>query len=163
MFDTYLKLPDPIKGESTDDKHKDWIEVMSFSHGIAQHGGGSVSGGGSRVAGKVDVHEFSITKRMDKSSPQLNKFCCLGKHLDKASIELCKSTGKKEIMMKYSFENVMLTSVSVGGGQGQECPVETLSFTFGKVEWSYTPTDHKTGAAGTAVVTNHNLVTNVTG
>ena len=24
-----------IKGESTDDKHKDWIEIVGFSHGIA--------------------------------------------------------------------------------------------------------------------------------
>ena len=25
-----------IKGESTDDKHKDWIEILSFNHNISE-------------------------------------------------------------------------------------------------------------------------------
>jgi len=37
--DCFLKI-DGIPGESTDDKHKDWIEVMSYSHGVSQMAGG---------------------------------------------------------------------------------------------------------------------------
>ena len=43
-FDAFLKV-DGIPGESTDDKHKDWIEVLSFNHGVSQPAGGS---GGAR-------------------------------------------------------------------------------------------------------------------
>ena len=32
-FDAFLKI-DGIPGESTDDKHKDWIEVLSFDFGM---------------------------------------------------------------------------------------------------------------------------------
>jgi hypothetical protein len=32
-FDAFLKI-DGIPGESTDDKHKDWIEILSFAHGL---------------------------------------------------------------------------------------------------------------------------------
>jgi bacteriocin-like protein len=31
-YDAFLKI-DGIPGESTDDKHKDWIEILSFNHG----------------------------------------------------------------------------------------------------------------------------------
>ena len=30
-YDAFLKI-DGIPGESTDDKHKDWIEILSFNH-----------------------------------------------------------------------------------------------------------------------------------
>ena len=160
-FDTYLQI-EPIKGESTDQKHKNWIEVWSFSHGLSQHGSGAVSGGSSRVAGKVDVQDFTITKRMDLSTPYLNKMCCLGKHLDKATVEICKSTGQKEVFAKYTFENVVISSVNIGGGQGQEFPVETVSFTFGKVKWEYNQIDTKTGAKAANMTATHDLVQNVT-
>ncbi len=39
MFDAYLQI-DGIKGESQEDKHKDWIEVLSFSHNVTQSGKG---------------------------------------------------------------------------------------------------------------------------
>lgn len=160
-FDTYLQL-DPIKGESTDAKHKGWIEVFSFSHSLAQHGSGAISGGSSRVAGKVDVQDFTVTKRMDLSTPYLNKNCCNGKHIDKAVIEICKSTGQKEVFAKYTFENVVISSVSIGGGQGQEFPVETVSFTFGKVKWEYNHLDNKTGAKVANTTATHDLTQNVT-
>src|SRR6188508_3016246 len=98
-FETYLKI-DTIEGESTDEKHKNWIEVFSFSHGVSQTGAGAVSSGVGRSAGKCDHQDFHITKRMDKSSPYLHKNICLGKHFPKAVIHLCKNTGKKEIFMK---------------------------------------------------------------
>lgn len=34
-IDVYLQI-DGIKGESTDDKHKDWIECLSVHWGIVQ-------------------------------------------------------------------------------------------------------------------------------
>jgi len=160
-FDTYLQL-EPIKGESTDDKHKGWLEVFSFSHGLSQQGSGAISGGSSRVAGKVDVQDFTITKRLDLSSPYLNKNCCNGKHLDKAVVEICKNTGQKEVFMKYTFENVVVSSINIGGGQGQEFPVETVSFSFGKVSWEYNQVDSKTGAKTTTMKASHDLIKNVT-
>ena len=42
--DIYLKL-DGIPGESHDSKHKEWIQILSFSHGLSQTGS-MFSGGG---------------------------------------------------------------------------------------------------------------------
>jgi len=159
MIDTYLQL-EPIKGESTDAKHKDWIEILSFSHSVMQTGSGSVSGGASRVAGKVDMSEFTFTKRFDLSSPYLNKYCCLGTHLNKAVIELCKSTGNKEVMGKYTFENVIISNVSIGGSG--EVPTESVSFNFGKVKWEYNQLSATKGAATKNMIASHDLIANKT-
>ena len=50
-FDAFLKL-DGIPGESQDDKHKEWIELHSFSMGIAQTAGGQRSTTGAATAGR---------------------------------------------------------------------------------------------------------------
>ena len=160
MLDTFIKFTNKIDGECTDEKHKKWIECLGFSHGIAQHASGSFSGGGSRVGGKVDMQDFSFTKRMDSSSPNLNKACCEGTHIDKVNVELCKNTGKKEVMVKYEFEKVLVTSVQASGG-GDGVPIESVTFTFGKISWEYVPVDEK-GKPGTAVKANHDLTTNKT-
>ena len=76
--DMFLKL-EGIKGESKDDKHKDEIHIESFSWGVTQQGGFNVGGGGG--AGKVNVHDISISKYLDKSSALLMSHCCTGKHI----------------------------------------------------------------------------------
>ncbi|MEO7652407.1 MAG: type VI secretion system tube protein Hcp, partial [Bryobacteraceae bacterium] len=45
MFDTFLKI-DGIPGESTDDAHKEWIEVLDFDHEMTQPASATVSSAG---------------------------------------------------------------------------------------------------------------------
>ena len=52
-FDCFIKVGD-ISGECTDDKHKDWIEVLSYSHGVSQPSSGAASSGGGRSAERSD-------------------------------------------------------------------------------------------------------------
>jgi len=160
-FDTYLQL-DGIQGESTDQKHKNWIDIFSFSAGISQQGAGSIGSSGQRVAGKADFHDFTVTKRVDKSTPYLNKFCALGKHIPKGVIEICTTTGNKEVLLKYTVEHVVVSAVNIGGGHGQEVPVETVSFQFGKIKWEYNQLDPKTGAKQGNTTAEHDLLQNTT-
>ena len=67
-FDAFLKI-DGIPGESSDDKHKDWIEILSFSHGLSQPASGSRSSGGAASAERCNHSDFSIVKTLDKASP----------------------------------------------------------------------------------------------
>ena len=68
--DIFAKIGD-IKGESLDDKHKDEIEVLSWSWGVSNPGSrGGGSGGG---AGKATFHDLSFTHHIDKASPVLLK------------------------------------------------------------------------------------------
>ena len=65
--DMFLKIDD-IKGESTDATHKDEIEVLSWSWGMSQSG--STHSGTGSGSGKVNVQDISITKYVDKSTPE---------------------------------------------------------------------------------------------
>ena len=125
-FDTFMKI-DTVDGESTDTKHEKWIGIFSYSHGLANSGAGAISTHGSRVQGKVDHQDFHITKRIDCSSPYLFKHCCLGKHFPKVLFEICVNTGDKNVIEKYTLEHVLVASMSCGGGDGQDFPVEQVS------------------------------------
>lgn len=147
-FDTFLKIG-TIPGESTDDKHKDWIEVLSFSHGVSQPATGSVSSGGARSAERCDHSDFSIVKSLDKASPKLNLACCNGEHIGEVTVDLCRATQDKARYMQYKMEDVIVTSVRPGGSAqgGETLPLEEVSFNYAKISWVYTETDHKTGKA----------------
>ena len=142
--DCFLKI-DGIPGESTDEGHKEWIEVMSYSHAVQQMSGGDRSTGGAASGGRCDHQDFSIAKTLDKTSPTLDLFCCNGTHIKNVVVELCRATGKKEKYMEYKMEDVIISSVSTGGGGG--VPTESVTFNYGKMTWNYIQTDHKTGEA----------------
>ena len=142
--DCFLKI-DGIPGESTDAKHKEWIEVMSYSSGVAQMAAGERSTGGAATGGRCTHQDISIVKALDKATPTINLYCCQGKHVPNVVIELCRATGNKEKYMEYKMEDVIISSVSVGGGGG--LPTESVTFNYGKLTWNYIQTDHKTGEA----------------
>jgi type VI secretion system secreted protein Hcp len=141
--DCFLKI-DGIPGESTDDKHKEWIEVLSYSHGVSQMAGGGRSTGGAATGGRCDHQDFSIVKELDKTSPTLDLQCSNGTHIKKVALELCRATADKTKYMEYIMEDVIISSVSVGGGGGG-LPTESVTFNYGKITWNYIQTDHETG------------------
>lgn len=144
---TYLKA-DPIKGESTDDAHADWIEIESFSHGLAQPISGA-SGTGGRSAARADFSSFSITKSIDNASVDFHLYCAKGTHIAKVELEVCQESGEKLCYLKYELENVMISSINISGG-GSMRPSEHVSFVYDKIAWTYTPANND-GSAGTAV------------
>ena len=61
--------------------------------------------------------------------------------------------------MNYKMTNVIVSSVSTSGGGGGE-PVETVTFNYGKIEWTYTPQKRADGSAGAKQVAGWDLQTN---
>jgi type VI secretion system secreted protein Hcp len=145
-FDSFIKI-DGIPGESTDSKHKDWIEVLSFHWGVNQMSTGSQSSGGARSSQRVDHQDLSFVHTIDKASPELFAKCCSGEHIKNVKIELCRATGDKTPYMKYNLEDVIVSSVKPGGASqdAMNLPLEEVAFSYGKIELTYTLTDHKTG------------------
>ena len=160
-FDSFLKI-DVVPGESTDDKHKDWIEILSYSHDVSQLASGSSSSGGGRSSQRCDHKDFIITKTLDKASPKLALFCCNGQHIKELKLELCRAAGDKQKYMEYKLSDAIVSRVRPGGSaQGSEAlPVEEVSFSYGKIEWIYTATDHKTGKPAGDVKAHWDVTTN---
>ena len=161
MFDCFLKL-DGIPGESQDDKHKEWIELHSFSMGVTQIVGGQRSTTGAASAGRCDHADLAVVKSLDKTTPKLNLFCCNGTHIKKIELELCRATGDKQLYYKITMGDCIITSVRPGGSAkgGDTLPLEEVSFNYGEIEWEYTQTDHKTGKASGKVASKWSLVQN---
>jgi|SRR6476661_3217735 len=133
--DMFLKL-EGIEGESQDDKHTDEIDVLSFSWGVS-NAGSSYAMGGSGV-GKADFHDVSFAKFTDKSSCDLAMACASGKHIDDAVLILRKAGGEDQLeYLKYTFEDVFITSFQTSGSGGSELPTESFSLSYGKVSIEY--------------------------
>jgi len=148
-FDCFLKI-DGVAGESTDDKHKDWIDVISYFHGITN----AAAGVGGAAAARPALEDFSITKRLDKSSPKLALYCCKGQgqRIKEVTLELYKDypNAGSNRFMKYVLSDVIVTSFRPGGDttNGQTLPLEEVSFNCGKIEWTYTERDAAGNAKG---------------
>jgi type VI secretion system secreted protein Hcp len=159
-FDCFIKI-DGIEGECTDDKHKNWVEVLSYSHGVSQTAAGSASGGSARGSQRCDHQDFSIVKALDKTSPKLALACCNGEHIKTINVELCRATKEKQKYMEYILSDAIITSVRPGGSGkgGDPVPLEEVSFSYGKIEWVYTVTD-KQGSSKGDVKSHWDLTTN---
>ena len=114
----FLKV-DGIPGESTDDKHKDWIEVITWSFGDSQPAATSHSAGGARSAERANMQDFKITMRTNKASPKLFGACAKGDHIKEVKLEVCRSTGDKQKFLKIKLTDAIVSSfVSLGSSGG---------------------------------------------
>jgi len=128
-------LIDGIKGESAHDKHKDEIEVESWTFGVTQ----PVSFSGSGLScGKADVSHLTISKSMDKASPNLWMYCAKGKHLDKVVLTQRRSGDGSIELVKFTLKDAMIAGVHKSGANGSG-PRETVDIAFTSVEYDYTP------------------------
>ena len=132
--DIFAKIGD-IKGESLDAKHKDEIEVLSFSWGVTNAGITPPGGGG---AGKATFHDLSIVHHIDKSSPRLLQACATGTHVKEATITHRKAGKGQQEFLIIKMNDIIITGVMHGGGSGQ-AGSETVSLTFAKVDFEYKP------------------------
>ncbi len=160
-FDTFVFI-DGIKGESTDDKHKDWIEVLSFTHGMTQPTSATASSAGGGTAERTEHQDYSIVKLVDKASPKLYELCSSGKHIAKVNIEMCRAGGDKLKYMEVNLEQVVISAVSPTGNSkgGDAFPTEAVSFNYGKIKWTYTQQKRADGTGGGNVTGGWDLTAN---
>ena len=134
--DIFAKLGD-IKGESLDDKHKDEIEVLSYSWGVSNSGSMSHGTGGGE--GKASFQDLTFTHYYDKASPVLMQYCTNGTHMKDATLTLRKAGKGQQEYLVVKLTDVILTSLALGSSSGNEPPMETVGLNFAKVVVEYKP------------------------
>ena len=154
--DMFIKIGD-IKGESTDDKHKGEIEVLSWSMGATQTGTAGIGGGGG--AGKVQMQDLVCTKYIDRSSPNLLKLCCDGTHIDKIVLTVRKAGGTALEYVKIFAEEALISSITTGGSGGQDRLTENITINFSRIKMEYTPQNAK-GAGEASVIQGWDIAKN---
>ena len=132
--DIFAKIGD-IKGDSTDNKHKDEVEVLSYSWGVTNTG--SIGSGGGGGAGRATFQDLSIVHKIDKATPRLLEACATGAHLKEATIKHRKAGTQQEYLI-VKMNDVIITGV-VHSGTGSEPGSETVSLAFAKVNFEYKP------------------------
>jgi type VI secretion system secreted protein Hcp len=132
--DMFLKL-DGIKGESKDHKHKDEIHIESFSWGLSQTGAHATGGGGG--AGKVSVHDISLTKYLDKASTLMMLACCSGKHIKDGMVVVRKAGEKPLEYLKINLADILISGIQHSGHGGGDLLTENVTLNFAKFEVEY--------------------------
>lgn len=133
-IDCHLKL-DGVQGESTHTKHKDEIQLYSWSWGASN--AANVSGGGMAV-GKGQAQDLHFTKKYDRSSPNISKHCVSGKHFKDATISMSIAGGAQEDFLVIKLKEVYITSHQVSASAGGEV-TDNISIAYADIEYAYKP------------------------
>lgn len=147
-IDVYLYI-EGIKGESTDDRHKDWIECKSVTFGVDQPKSATASTGGGHTAERCEHRDIVITKLADLSTPILLQTCSAGRTIPKARLEFMRADAQGE-RVKYfeiEIENVLVGAVSPAVHEG-DILTEEVGLKFSKIKWRYTQQKISGGAGG---------------
>jgi type VI secretion system secreted protein Hcp len=160
--DMFMKIDD-LKGEARDGatkgtKHDGEIGVISWAWGMTQTG--STHDGTGSGTGKVNVQDLSFTKYCDKASPVLMQYCCNGKHFGNAILTCRKAGGEKPVeYLVIKMYDIIISSVSTGGGGNDERITEHVSLNFAKFELTYTPQTAK-GDPDAAIPAKYDIAQN---
>jgi type VI secretion system secreted protein Hcp len=114
----YLKIDD-IKGESPDARHKEEIEIASWSWGASRAGASAPSGPGT----------LTITKKVDRSSPKLAEAAAKGRRLNRMTVTLPPAR-EGDRPARVTLHDVAVSSVQRPGAG----PMESISFNYTKIE-----------------------------
>lgn len=153
--DTFLKL-DGIEGESTDEKHKNEIAVLSFTQSWINTT--TVSGAGK---GKVQCGAITLMKTIDKSSPVLVKKTIQGTHIASGQLTF-RSEGAQPIeYYTIKLNEIFITEVTQIDSADPARIIEKVVLNARKFEYVYTP-QSETGEAGGLVKAGYNCATTET-
>ena len=126
--DMFVKL-DGVDGESTDDKHRGWIQAFSVQTGIASPPLNPGSGAGP---GKAHFSDLHFAHNVDKASPALAMHAAGGLHIKSVVLEF-RRTSNREVFYKITLSDVVITSIAVnvtGDSLGEQ-----VGLAFGRIEW----------------------------
>ena len=123
-----------IAGESTDAKHKNWIDVESWTWGETNPGSvGTGAGGG---AGKVQMQDIHFTTRVSKASPALFLACANGQHMKEAKLASVRTGAMQQEFLTWTFSDVLVSGYHTGATEG-ELVTDQVSLAFSKIKVEY--------------------------
>lgn len=160
-YDIFLQIPG-VPGESKDANHPGWIDVLSFTHGIANPVTSQTGTGG---ASKPTHADFQVGKLLDKASAPLDLMVNQGTVLTSpVVVEFQKtgsSTGSKPVVFyRVTLTDAVVDSVSTSGSAGGDSISESITIHYKKIKWQYYPIDAN-GKVGAPVTSEWDVAANV--
>ncbi len=171
MKDIYVKFEgsSELQGDSTDTKHKDEIEVSSFSHRVFQPKSSTASSAGGHTAERTEHGEMVFTKDIDKATSKLLRACSAGTVYPKVKITFYRAFGGKSTTSTSQsrvdyytivLEHVVISSVQTDISEGS-LPTETFGLKYAKITWEYKRQPIDGGTAASTGIAGWDLSKNV--
>jgi type VI secretion system secreted protein Hcp len=122
VADVFVQI-DGVAGESTDERHRDWIQARSYRHTM----------GPSTPA----IH---IEKLLDRASPKLYEACSSGRRFPRVLFEICRrAPWDSVLLLRVELEDAVISSITQSTAPGESgVPMEEITFRYGAVRWVYT-------------------------
>ena len=114
QVDAFLEIAE-IKGESTDSKHQNTVEIDSYNWGCTQMSttGSATAGPG---AGKVRPLDLHFRSKPSVATPLFYSFCGSGKPINKAVLYVRKAGGNQIDYITITLEKCLITSHRISMG-----------------------------------------------
>jgi len=145
MESIYIEI-DGVKGESSTKHAANLIELLAFSTGVSMPQT-NTTGGSTRIHGsRPRFSDLTITKTLDISTPTLHLKCSTGEPIKSATVRIYSNTEATEEVYRIKIEDVVVSGARLGSGGG--LPVETISFNFAKIEYTFVTVQATTGIKG---------------
>jgi type VI secretion system secreted protein Hcp len=146
---------DGIDGESSDDQHDKWIDILSIDWGSHRT---TDTSGQDRKRGGVIVEDIVLTMEFEKSTVKLLEKMNMGEVIPKLEIEQTAAYGPEGervvTYLKYELINVQVTSFDVNAsGNDESPPTVTIANNFEEYKVTYTEYDSEGNKGGNAETT----------
>jgi type VI secretion system secreted protein Hcp len=133
----YLQI-EGIDGDVTAEGHEDAIECQSVQWGVQRPIHTPTGTSQERESARPSVSDITITKTVDKASPELFAEACAGRARN-VKIDFVRIGEAIETYLEYALSNALISAYSVSAADGR--PTESVSFNFTRIEMKYTPYD----------------------
>jgi type VI secretion system secreted protein Hcp len=130
----FLKLAG-ILGESQDARHKGEIEILGWSWGVSET---PVTSGGGGAAGKPSFDQLSLQKLVDLATAPLLSATAQGSRIATATLTVSRAGTAPQEFLVINLKDVLVTSVGLAESQTGDRPAETVTLSFGQIDFEYT-------------------------
>ncbi len=139
----YIKF-EGIPGEAKDSRHKDWIDILSFSYGISPLGGAT---GATRHRASATLGDIVVVKELDKSSPKLQEAAVTGQVIPTLELDVTNPRApQSEPYLQWVLKDVIISSYRINGAtSGDERPTETFALNYEEIRMVYIEADSADG------------------
>lgn len=151
----FMSIKD-VPGQATEEGHKDWILIDSFSMPIYR----KIAAGArdnERFQTDTIAGDVVAVRTIDKSSPKIAQGCADGTVYSEILLHFTtQANNKQEVYVEIKLENVIITSYSAHMNS-ESRGSEEVTFNYTKIEWTYNTLDTKDAKGKGKVVAKYDL------
>jgi type VI secretion system secreted protein Hcp len=134
--DYFLRI-DGMPGESLDDRHRDWIEPLTFSWGVSSSVNPLVTSPATPASRSTPV-DFTFIAPTSRASPKLFLACARGTRINNVLLEVVKAGAERRVFLKALLQDVRVASFNEAPGD-DGLPLDVVRLRYVKFTDTYVP------------------------